>query len=483
MPSCPRHLNPKRGSELFARRASRFGWGIGGSLLVALAAALLIVVARSPLPLGAWLAEPRASFLLSLGENPFPVRLVRPPAPPLSAMAQLGRRIFFDVNLSSSGKLSCASCHSPQRFYGPPNDAAVMTGGPDLSRQGLRAVPSLMYLERQPSFSIGPDNDESENVNLTQLAMKSLTAPRVRKTARDTAQSAVNLVPMGGLFWDGRADTLQAQAMFPLLNPLEMDGGTVETEANRLRQATYAPLFVMLFGSAVFDNPRATVAEAMFAVARFQIEDPSFHLYSSKYDAWLEGRARFAQAELRGYLLFNDLQKANCAGCHLDQPSPDGLPPLFTDDQYEALGVPRNLALRANSDASYFDLGICGPIRTDMAGETQYCGMFLTPTLRNVATRHVFMHNGVYRTLNQVLNFYNLRDTNPAAIYPRGPDGTVEKFNDIPSRYRGNVDTADPPLDRHLGDKPANSEQNLRDIIAFLRTLTDGYSEKLGAAP
>lgn len=450
---------------------------------MALAGGLLVLVAVGPLPVRAWIAHPRASFLLSLGDNPFPVRLIRPPVAPLSVMAQLGKHIFFDVSLSSSGKLSCASCHSPQHSYGPPGGSSVMMGGPDLSRQGLRAVPSLMYLERQSSFSVGPDKDEDENISLAQLAAQSFNVPRAKKTAQDTAASAANLVPEGGLFWDGRVDTLQDQAMFPLLNPLEMDGGSVEAEAAKLRQAPYAKLFVELFGVAVFGTPRLTVAEAMFAVARYQIEDPSFHPYSSKYDAWLEGKARLNQAELRGYLLFNDPAKADCAGCHLDQPTPNGLPPLFTDTQFEALGVPRNTALASNRDPDYFDLGICGPMRTDMMDQPQYCGMFLTPTLRNVATRQVFMHNGVYHTLQQVMDFYNLRDTNPGAVYPAGPDGKVAKFNDIPPRYRANVDTVDPPLDRTLADKPANSPRDLRDIIAFLRTLTDGYRSGSDTTP
>jgi cytochrome c peroxidase len=388
-------------------------------------------------------------------------------------MAQLGRDIFFDASLSSSGKMSCATCHDPKHFYGPPGSEPAMTGGPTLSSQGLRAVPSLMYLERQPSFSVGPDKDEDENVSLGQLVAQSLNAPRAKKTAQNTAASADNLVPEGGLFWDGRVDTLQDQALFPLLNPLEMDGGSVETVAARLRQAPYAQLFIQLFGETVFVIPRVIVAEAMFAIARYQIEDPSFHPYSSKYDAWLEGKARLSQSELRGYLLFNDTTKANCAGCHLDHVSPDGLPPRFTDDQFEALGVPRNMALAANHNPSYFDLGICGPIRTDMADQTQYCGMFLTPTLRNSATRQVFMHNGVFHTLQQVMDFYNLRDTDPAAIYPIGPDGNVEKYNDLPPQYRANADIVDPPLDRMLGEKPANTQQDLQDIIAFLETLTD----------
>jgi cytochrome c peroxidase len=412
------------------------------------------------------------------GENPHPVRLVRPPDAPLSAMAQLGRLIFFDPSLSSSERLSCASCHSPAHAYGPPNDGPVMLGGPHLSRQGVRAVPSLMYLERQSAFSIGPDNAENESVDLTQLATLGGQAPRADKTARDTAQTAVNMVPQGGLFWDGRADTLQDQALTPLLNPLEIDGGSVATVAAKLQHAAYAPRMVQLFGPAVFETPRFAVAEAMFAVGRYQIEDRSFHPYSSKFDAWLEGRARFTPAEQRGYRLFNDPHKANCGGCHLDQPTRDGLPPTFTDQQFEALGAPRNPALAANRDPGYFDLGLCGPYRTDMAAQTQYCGMFLTPTLRNVATRHAFFHNGVFRTLRQVLDFYNFRDTDPGRIYPRRADGTVAKWNDLPARYRANVDVADPPFDRHPGAAPPMTPQDEDDLVAFLETLTDGTAPR-----
>lgn len=455
------------------RRTRRLASIIGGVAALTAAAALVAAV-QSPLRLRAWAAHPRDSLMLARGENPYPVRLVRPPAAPLSAMARLGRRLFFDPSLSSSGRLACATCHSPAHAYGPPGDMPAMLGGPDLARQGVRAVPSLRYLERQPNFSIGPDDAENENVSLAGLAALGATAPRARKTAA-TGAAAANIVPQGGLFWDGRADTLQQQALTPLLNPLEMDGGSVVAVAARLRKAPYADRLVELFGPAIFDTPRLAVAEAMFAVSRFQIEDPSFHPYTSKFDYWLKGRARLSQAELRGYLAFNDPAGANCGGCHLDRPTPDGRPPLLTDHQFEALGVPRNTALAANRDTSYFDLGLCGPYRTDLARETRFCGMFATPTLRNVATRKVFFHNGVYRSLAQVLDFYDFRDTEPRKIYPRRSDGTIAKYDDLPARYRANIDTADPPFDRKPGDPPAMSPQDERDIIAFLGTLTDGY--------
>ncbi|HTV87824.1 MAG TPA: cytochrome c peroxidase [Stellaceae bacterium] len=439
---------------------------------VAVVAATAIGIAsRPPAPV----APPLANVLLARGENPHPVHLIRPGARPLSAMAQLGRELFFDPGLSSSDKLACASCHSPQHAYGPPGDAPAMLGGPALTRQGVRAVPSLMYLERQPNFSIGPDNEENENVSLAQSAALGQDAAKAQKTALDTAATSANLVPQGGLFWDGRADTLQQQARFPLLNVLEMDGGSIAAVAARLRRPPYADRFAQLLGNSVLAEPQLLVAEALFAIGRYEIEDVAFHPYTSKFDYWLEGRARLRPPEVRGYVLFNDPAKADCGGCHLDLPTPDGRPPLFTDHQFEALGVPRNPALAADRDPAYYDLGICGPYRTDMAGQTQYCGMFATPTLRNVATRHVFFHNGVYHSLRQVLDFYNFRDTDPGKIYPRAADGAVAKLDDIPPRYRGNLDVTDPPFDRRPGQRPAMTPQDEADIIAFLKTLTDGY--------
>jgi len=479
--SAPGHFStdPARPTRFSLRTLVRgpLRWPLVGAgiVLALLIGAGAVTVAESPVPLGSWLSDPIASYILSEGRNPHPVVLVRPPALPFSAMAQLGQRVFFDPSLSSSGRLSCASCHSPAHAYGPPNALPAMLGGPDLTRQGVRTAPSLMYLERQPNFSIGPDNDTNETVNLTQAVAASQDAARTQKTAQDTALTAANLVPQGGLFWDGRADTLQDQAFFPLLSPFEMDGGSIAEVAAKLRHAAYAPLFVQLFGPAIFASPRMAVAEAMFAVARYEIEDPAFHPYSSKFDYWLEGEARLTPTEMRGYLLFNDPAKADCGGCHLDQPDPDGQPPLFTDHQFEALAVPRNPALAANRDPAYFDLGICGPYRTDMAKDTQYCGLFLTPTLRNVATRHVFFHNGVYHNLQQVMDFYDFRDTNPEKIYPRGANGNVEKYNDIPPRYWANVDIVDPPFNRHPGEAPAMTAADETDIIAFLKTLTDGY--------
>jgi cytochrome c peroxidase len=410
------------------------------------------------------------------GANANPVVLQRPVAPPrLSAMAELGKKIFFDPTLSASGRQACASCHSPAHAYGPPNDLAVQLGGPHLSQQGYRPPPSLMYLYRQPNFSIGPDQGDADVApDLAQVASQVSGVARAQKNA-GVAPAAPAMVPQGGMFWDGRADTLQLQASGPMLNPVEMANANIGDVMAKLQRTSYSKDFIQLFGSNVFQNTELAMSEAMFAVARYQVEEQSFHPYTSKYDYWLEGKARLSQAELHGLHLFNDPNKANCAGCHLSKPSADGLPPMFTDYQYEALGVPRNTHLVANQDHGFFDMGICGPFRTDLKDQTQYCGMFLTPTLRNVSTRKVFFHNGVYKTLEDVMAFYNERNTDPKKFYPLGPDGKVRKYDDLPVQFHANIDDKDAPFDRKFGDKPAMTEADIRDIIAFLKTLNDGY--------
>ncbi|KQR78912.1 cytochrome C peroxidase [Burkholderia sp. Leaf177] len=409
------------------------------------------------------------------GANPNPVMLSRPPVAPLSAVALLGQKIFFDKSLSASGTQSCASCHSPDHAFGPPNNLSVQLGGPHMTLQGYRPPPSLMYLYLQPNFSIGPDAGEAEAPpDFAALASQAAGTARAQKNA-GAAPAAPAMVPQGGFFWDGRADTLQVQASGPMLNAVEMANTSLDEVSAKLQRTAYMGDFKTLFGPNIFKSTELATAEAMFAVARYQIEEQAFHPYSSKYDYWLEGKARLTQAELHGLRLFNDPDKANCAGCHLSKPSSDGTPPMFTDYQYEALGVPRNTRLAINNDPKFFDMGVCGPFRSDIKEQTQYCGMFLTPTLRNAATRQVFFHNGVYHSLDDVMAFYNERNTAPEKFYPKGADGKVNKYDDLPAQFHANVDVADAPFDRKLGDKPAMTDQEMKDIIAFLHTLDDGY--------
>jgi cytochrome c peroxidase len=396
-------------------------------------------------------------------------------------MAQLGQALFHDATLSGSGQMACSSCHDSTHAYGPPGAVSVVIGGHDMHTAGFRAVPSLRYLYRQPPFSVGPDNSSGDNdvaPNVQQQVQQALAHDKVLKSAAAPQAAAVNLVPQGGIFWDGRADTLQQQASGPLLNPVEMAASTPAEVVQKLQQADYAADFRGLFGPSIFDNAHLLMSEAMFAIARYQIEDRSFHPFTSKFDAWLQGKARLTPAEARGYFAFNDPAKGNCAACHLSKPTRDGLPPLFTDFQYEALGVPRNASIPANRDANYYDLGICGPYRTDLRDQVQYCGMFLTPTLRNTATRKVFFHNGVFHSLDQVMDWYVNRDLHPERFYSKDANGNVMKYDDLPAKYWKNVDTTDAPFNRRSGDQPALNGQEIQDVIAFLGTLNDGYGAK-----
>ena len=97
------------------------------------------------------------------------------------------------------------------------------------------------------------------------------------------------------------------------------------------------------------------------------------------------------------------------------------------------------------------------------------------PTLRNVAVRRVFFHNGRYTTLRDGLKFYVERDTDPAAFYPLAAEGIAQKFDDLPAELAGNVNTAEVPYDRKPGEVPRLSESEIADLEAFLNTLTDGY--------
>jgi cytochrome c peroxidase len=130
------------------------------------------------------------------------------------------------------------------------------------------------------------------------------------------------------------------------------------------------------------------------------------------------------------------------------------------------LGVPRNPDIPANKYPHYFDLGLCGPLRTDFLDRNDYCGLFRTPTFRNVALQKGFFHNGVCHSLRQAVEFYVERETKPGQWYPRSPNGVVDKYNDLPQDAKANVNM-DPPFDRKTGERPALSSTEIDDVVAF----------------
>jgi len=366
------------------------------------------------------------------------------------ALTDLGRALFFDPSLSGSGKLACSSCHDPAHAFGPANDLAVQLGGGDMLKSGGRAVPSLKYLQAVPPFTEHFFDSEDE------------------------ADESVDNGPTGGLTWDGRVDRGADQARIPLLSDFEMGNRSEVEVARRVLQAGNGKAIAAIIGAKAAQDPAKVYKTALKALEAFQQDYRTFYPYSSKYDAVLAGKAELSPQEARGLELFNAPEKGNCASCHISQRGNDGTPPQFTDYGIIALGLPRNRDIPANKDPAYFDLGLCGPLRTDFLKRGDYCGLFRTPTLRNIALRKAFFHNGVARSLSDAVRFYVERETRPERWYPRKADGGIDKYDDLPPAAKANINM-DPPFDRKAGEAPALNPVEIDDIVAFLDTLTDGY--------
>lgn len=391
------------------------------------------------------------------------------PVTPLSAKATLGKAIFFDPALSASGKQSCASCHSPNNAYSAPNALSVQIGGANGNLQGLRNAPSIAYSSYTPAFSRNG-------------------------IAQGPGQPARNNGPVGGLLLDGRANTLAAQAQGPFLVEFEMGNKTSADVQAKLKTRPYLAQVTAIYGANATGSGDASLAALADALAAFETEDASFHPFTSKYDASLRGQVALTAAESAGLGLFRDPNKGNCASCHSAGPA-GNVQALFTDHSFHSLGVPRNWNIAYNLDNTalpdfapangislgspghhYYDLGLCGPVRTDLSAVTQFCGLFKVPTLRNVAIKQTYFHNGVYNDLHQVVGFYATRDSNLARIYTK-PDGSPDiPYNDLPQAYDGNIERRQAPFNQTRG--PSLTQGEVQNLVSFLCTLTDGYDPK-----
>jgi len=373
---------------------------------------------------------------------------------PLSPAALVGQQMFSDPSLSGSGRISCATCHDPNHAYAPGNALAVQPGGKSMSLFGTRAVPSLRYKQFTPPYAdllVNPDG---------------YSAPG----------------PGGGFTQDGHAPTLADQAKIPLLAVNEMANKSAADVVDKISRSAYADLFRAAFGADAFKRPDEAFQHAAEALQAFQLEDYSFHPFSSKYDLHVRHKigGQFSDAEKRGLGVFLDPKKGNCAACHFTGAGLRGSSGLFTDYSYEAIGVPRNPDIPANRDPQHSDLGLCDRPDHRLPHGARYCGMFKTPTLRNVATRQVFFHNGRIKSLREAIRFYNTRDTSPELWYPR-VGGVVQKFNDLPRQFQANIDRQAPLIGQTAGSTPVLTEQDIDDLVVFLNTLTDDYEATLAS--
>ncbi len=364
--------------------------------------------------------------------------------PDSKTLTELGRALFSDRALSASGGMSCATCHDPAHAYGPANHRPVQLGGTNGALPGLRAVPSLKYHQVIPPFSERFfDNDGND--------------------AQDQG-------PTGGLDWDGRASSAHEQAAGPLLSPFEMANADKAAVLAGLQTSPNAAALRDAFGAHLFDDKQRAWNALVLALEVFQQSPVDFYPYDSKYDAFLRSQVKLSAAEMRGLAVFIDAAKGNCAACHIATIK-RGAFPNFTDFGQIAIGVPRNPAIPANAKADYRDMGVCGPLRTDLKGRDAYCGLFRTPSLRNVAQRGAFFHNGVYTTLDDAVRFYALRDSAPQRVYGRDKS---RRFADLPEKYQGNLNK-EGPFGGKAADQPTMTEADIADVVAFLKTLNDGY--------
>jgi cytochrome c peroxidase len=233
-----------------------------------------------------------------------------------------------------------------------------------------------------------------------------------------------------------------------------------------------------VYGSDVFADTERAFAGIVGAIAAYE-SSAQLHPFASKFDAFLRGQVELGELEQRGFALFKDPQKGNCIACHAGKvDSRDPRDWLFTDFTYDAAGVPRNRQIPDNADSARFDLGLCeheglatqAPRGFDVQS---LCGAFRVPTLRNIALTAPYMHNGYFSELRDAVRFYATRDTNPEQWYPRRANGTVDKFDDLPERYKENVNVLEVPYDRHPGQAPRLDEHDIDALVAFLLTLTD----------
>ena len=278
-----------------------------GILSVARLAAVALALASATLA-GPSSATPPAAGVAAGGLSRAEVRRQA------AGLEALGRALFFDARLSASGRQACASCHDPAHAFGPADADAVQLGGSDLRQPGLRAVPSIKYLQAVPAFSEHFFDSE------------------------DDADESIDNGPTGGLTWDGRVDRGRSQARIPLLSPFEMANAGPDAVGRRVLEAGYGGDLRAIFGAPILEDRSAVFDAVLKAFEVFEQDWRTFYPYSSKYDAYLAGQARLAPAERRGLELFEGPAKGNCAGCHISERGNDGTPPQFTDFGLIALG-------------------------------------------------------------------------------------------------------------------------------------------------
>lgn len=338
----------------------------------------------------------------------------------LTRKEELGKLLFFEKRLSEPVGQDCSDCHDPHRAFTDQNSDLPVSKGIIEGRYGSRNDMTIAYASFVPPLH------------------------------RDTVEN----IWIGGLFWDGRANDLTEQAMGPPLNPLEMANRDTVSIFEKLMKLEYVGMFKEVYGPDALSNPSLAYYNMADAIAAYEMTE-EFRPFTSKYDYFLRGEADLTVQEMRGMGLFVSELKGNCAACHPHTALPDGTPSLFTDYSYDNLGAPKNpenpfYSLKADLNPEGFDFVDLGlGVTVNDAAEN---GKFRVPTLRNVAITSPYLHNGVFKTLFQIVSFYNTRDI---LSWPEPEVAENVNYDE-------------------MGDLGLTT-QEIEDIVAFLHTLTDGW--------
>jgi cytochrome c peroxidase len=328
-----------------------------------------------------------------------------------SSKAQLGQRIFVDRGLSQPTRQSCADCHAPAAaFRDPETDRTTSMGAVD-GRFGSRNAPTAMYAAFIPPLHY----DDGWK---------------------------------GGLFVDGRAGSLEAQAEGPLLDPREMNNPDRATVVAHVRSAPYAEQLRDIYGPRALDDVDQAFAHITDALGEYE-RGAQLSPFTSRYDKFMAGTGTLTAQELRGYRLFDQ----SCASCH---PAP-----LFTDFSYANLGIPRydnSMYLRA--DPKFVDHGLATTL-----GDPAEDGKFRVPTLRNIARTAPYGHNGYFENLPFLLEFLNSRDVGSSQV------ATCSRTNPD-TRCAWPAPEISANVDHRVGNLGL-SPTDISDLTAFLDALSD----------
>lgn len=380
----------------------------------------------------------------------------------LTNKQKLGKLLFEDKNLSLNRNQSCASCHSLNTV---PNQSTV-----------FNLVPGF----------VDPENIKNRtpvSLGSTPGASGTLNAPSVGYAAFSPLfhWDEEEGLYVGGQFWNGRASNLIQQAKGPFLNPAEMAMPDQWSVVSRLKEnEEYIKLFWQIYRLNLDANNKQLNSKSPAAIAQVYNHlakaisaferSPVFNKFNSKFDYVLAGVTKFTPLEEKGFALFNNEKKGNCAACHISEASSDEdgnvIPPVFTDFTYDNIGLPHNVKIPNNPEP---DSGLGG--RQDIAkidpdGYKLEIGKHKVMSLRNIAITPPYGHNGVFATLKQVVHFYNTRDTLGSVPDNEDSGFAISGWPDPEINQNVNHD--------ELGNLGLTNDEE-KAIVAFMKTLTDDY--------